>query len=145
MATHGPYQRTDGRLIIIIDGKTVSYPRYLYEKHHGVKIDPAMEVDHIDDNCLNNDISNLQLLSKSDNVKKQRKNFSPSKGISLSESHKSKLSGSGNGRSKLSEKDVSEIRSFPKTRGFISLLSVKYGVSRKTIENVIKKVSYKNT
>jgi hypothetical protein len=71
----GPYDRkntpTDTRQSIILvfeDGskRTMPYPRYLMEQHLGRKLDENETVDHIDRNNRNNDISNLQLLPRSD-------------------------------------------------------------------------------
>lgn len=67
---YGPYKRKDGRSIIIVNGKTISYPKYLYEKHHGVKVEEPWTVDHIDDDFTNNAIDNLQLLKRKDNIRK---------------------------------------------------------------------------
>jgi len=68
---YGPYKRKkDGRWIIILGGKTISYPKYLYEKHYNVEVVELMTVDHIDGNPNNNAITNLQLLTRVDNIKK---------------------------------------------------------------------------
>lgn len=66
---YGPYTRPDGRQHMVIkdQGKktTVSYPKYLMEQHLGRKLDPDLEtVDHIDKDFTNNDLSNLQILSR---------------------------------------------------------------------------------
>lgn len=51
--------------------KNYSVNRVIYAWYHGLT--PAdMEVDHIDNNPHNNNIENLQLLSKTDNLKKKR-------------------------------------------------------------------------
>lgn len=75
MKIYGPYTRKDGRSIIIkYDGKsriTQSYPRYLLEQHLGRKLLPTEEVDHVDHDYTNNDISNLQILSKAENCRKE--------------------------------------------------------------------------
>ncbi len=48
---------------------TISYARYLWLINYG-DIPEGYEVDHIDDDCSNDSLDNLQLLSKSDNAKK---------------------------------------------------------------------------
>jgi NAD-dependent SIR2 family protein deacetylase len=53
------------------DRTTISYARYLMSINLGYIVPPEYEVDHIDNDKTNDDISNLQLLSKVDNLKKQ--------------------------------------------------------------------------
>lgn len=75
MKVYGPYLRKDGRKhVIIIDRKfrkTVSYPRYLLEQVLGRSLTDDETVDHIDGDFTNNDISNLQILTRVENSKKQ--------------------------------------------------------------------------
>ena len=71
---YGPYQRnSDKRWIIIVNGKTISYPKYLYQKHHNLLVEEPWTVDHIDNNPQNNAIENLQLLTRDDNAAKTKK------------------------------------------------------------------------
>lgn len=74
MKVYGPYIRKDGRQHVILyeNGKrsTVSYPKYLLETKLGRKLLHNETCDHIDGNPLNNSLDNLQLLSKSDNIRK---------------------------------------------------------------------------
>ncbi|HEY1249201.1 MAG TPA: HNH endonuclease signature motif containing protein [Nitrososphaera sp.] len=75
---YGPYWRKDGRahVIILTPGKarrTVSYPRYLMEQHLGRILEDWETVDHIDGDPTNNDIPNLQILSRSENISKSAK------------------------------------------------------------------------
>jgi len=76
MKTYGPYTRKDGRQIVIHfdcgKRKTESYPRYLWKLHHG-SIPIGYEVDHKDDDVLNNSIENFQLLPKKTNIQKSKK------------------------------------------------------------------------
>lgn len=71
MKIYGPYTNNKNRQFIIKynSGKrqTQSYPRYLMEQFLGRSLTAEEEVDHIDNNYLNNEITNLQLLSKKDN------------------------------------------------------------------------------
>lgn len=64
---YGPYIAKDGRLRIMgIDSNnvkhTISYPKYLMELHLGRYLEKNEQVDHIDGNPLNNDISNLRVV-----------------------------------------------------------------------------------
>ena len=75
MKMYGPYTRSDGRShVIFIDSqgkrRTQSYPRYLMEQHLGRELLPNEHVDHINDDCSDNRIENLQLLSQAENNKK---------------------------------------------------------------------------
>lgn len=71
---YGPYLRKDGRqqLVIKTDDKltTISYPKWLMEQHLGRKLESWETVDHIDNNPLNNDLQNLQILSRAENARK---------------------------------------------------------------------------
>ena len=51
--------------------KTISYARYLMCVHLGRLLTDDEEVDHKDNNKLNDDINNLQVLSSIDNKQKQ--------------------------------------------------------------------------
>jgi hypothetical protein len=59
------YYGKDGRLRIYVKEtkKTVSYPKYLMEETLGRDLLPNEVVHHIDENPLNNDISNLKLMT----------------------------------------------------------------------------------
>ena len=61
------YRRTS----IIYEGFIISYSyhRFIYECFHGV-IPGGYIVDHIDNNKMNNDINNLQIITQSENIKK---------------------------------------------------------------------------
>ena len=71
---YGPYLRYDGREHVVLvhkDGRkqTVSYPKYLWETMIGRYLQDDETVDHIDRNPLNNDVSNLQILKRSEHCK----------------------------------------------------------------------------
>lgn len=67
---YGPYLRKDGRehvCLVHLETKkrrTVSYPKFLMEKHLGRHLSPEETVDHIDYNFQNNNIENLQILDR---------------------------------------------------------------------------------
>jgi hypothetical protein len=72
---HGPYSRKDNRKHVVIvfeddSKKTVSYPKYLMEQQLGRELDPDLEtIDHINRDFTNNDISNLQIIERSEHAK----------------------------------------------------------------------------
>ena len=74
---YGPYKRKDGRLhiCVIVNGKktSISYPKYLVEKHLGRKLLPNETVDHIDNNPSNNKLSNLRILDRSEHASQDSK------------------------------------------------------------------------
>lgn len=66
--TYGPYQGKDNRLRVILkykDGhkQLLSYPRYVMEKHLNRHLNVSEQIDHIDENPLNNNLENLQIVS----------------------------------------------------------------------------------
>lgn len=76
---YGPYLGTKGRskykrrfVTLKSDNKTttMAYARYLVCVREGRWLDINEEVDHIDENCLNDEIDNLQILSHAENVAK---------------------------------------------------------------------------
>ena len=71
---YGPYVRKDGRkhvCIVFNDGsrKTVSYPKYLIEKHLNRYLIGDETVDHIDRDFTNDDISNLRVIDRIQHAK----------------------------------------------------------------------------
>jgi hypothetical protein len=75
MKIYGPYTRKDGRQHVIIyengNRKTISYPKFLLEQKLGRSLLPNETCDHIDNDYTNNCLGNLQVLTRSDNCKKQ--------------------------------------------------------------------------
>ena len=69
---YGPYYRKDGRQHVIcihyISGlrKTVSYPKFLVEMELGRFLEPNEIVHHIDGDFTNNEMSNLEVLDRSE-------------------------------------------------------------------------------
>lgn len=77
---YGPYVRKDGRKHVVIvypDGSktTKSWPRVIIERHLGRKLTDEETVDHIDEDFTNDNIENLQILTRSDNAKKHTRIF----------------------------------------------------------------------
>lgn len=66
---YGPYQGKDGRFRVIVNGKTVSYPKYLVEQTLGRKLDKNETVHHIDGNPANNSLDNLQVISRKEHCR----------------------------------------------------------------------------
>lgn len=76
MKMYGPYTRKDGRKHVVIihdDGRrqTKSWPRVLMERKLGRELLPNEEVDHIDHDFTNDDLDNLQILTKLENALKE--------------------------------------------------------------------------
>lgn len=55
---------------------TTSYARYLMSVKLGHFIPEELDVDHIDENTVNDAVDNLQLLTKVENIRKTKKNIS---------------------------------------------------------------------
>ena len=77
MRVYGPYKQKDGRYFVILvyeDGtrKTSAYARYLMEQHLGRSLTDEEEVDHIDNDNTNDNIENLQILTREENMRKER-------------------------------------------------------------------------
>lgn len=83
---YGPYTRKDDNrcyyvLAELIDGKVtrqskksaVMRARLMMEIHLGRRLKTSEEVDHIDDDCTNDVLTNLQVLPKLENARKDNK------------------------------------------------------------------------
>ncbi len=80
--TYGPYEGKDGRLRVCVvypdlSKRTVSYPKYLMEKHLNRYLEKNETIDHKDENPLNNKLSNLNILIKGDHCRKHAKRLLP--------------------------------------------------------------------
>lgn len=78
---YGPYKRKDGRQHVVLVSKskkrkTVSYPKFIMEKHLNRYLDKNETIDHIDGDFNNNDLSNLQVLDRSIHVSLDVKRYS---------------------------------------------------------------------
>ena len=97
------------------------------------------QVNHIDGNGQNNHYKNLEWCTSSGNIKHSY-DSNPNRGTSSE-----KIKGVKNGRSKLSEKDVLYILSADVSRlGARKNLSIKFGVSKTVITNIIKRKIWKH-
>lgn len=108
------------------------YIHELVASHFLIKI-PEYEVNHKDGNKLNNDITNLEYVTVSQNIKHAYDN-------GLIESMK----GIKNHRAKLSEIQVTEIRKLYKTGVSVSILVKMFNISRTNIRNIINMKRWKH-
>ena len=65
----GPFIGKDGYMYIWNEGKLKRYHRYLWEQIYG-KISKGYDLHHVDGDKLNNNLQNLELLSKSEHTKR---------------------------------------------------------------------------
>jgi len=65
--------------LILIDNisirTTISYARYLMSVKLGRFLEKSEQVDHIDNDCTNDSINNLQILSQNENLSKQVESY----------------------------------------------------------------------
>lgn len=150
------------------DRTTISYARYLMCVKIGYVLSNDYEVDHIDGNCNNDEISNLQILTKEEHLKKTTKEVTTGRSVRTlsciccgkdferevrnirnsrsicSRSCNGKLSTNLKGKA-LSYEDVLEIRSLfikgDEVYG-ISGLARLFGVSRNTLSKAIYDEAY---
>ena len=71
------YHGKDDRLRVYIreTGRTISYPKYLMEKELGRSLRPDEHVHHKDSNPLNNDLSNLLVMTRSEHAAGHMRKF----------------------------------------------------------------------
>ncbi len=127
----------------LINGKrkSVQYARLLLECSIGRRLIGNETVDHIDGNVANNEIYNLQVLSKSDNCRKGSNDINRRKVAEINSIRMkgNKIAiGNDNGMAKLSDIQLSEIRIFQRDhyRGQDKILADQYGVSRELISKI---------
>lgn len=121
----------DGYLRI---GITFEKKKYIYLQHQVVwvyfngLVPEGYEIDHKDDNKLNNHPENLQLLTPEQNYMKQ--------------AHRAR--GVGNPSAKLSEEDVRTIRKLFAEGTTMTELCAQYPVKRSQMTRIINKVKWKH-
>lgn len=148
----GPYiWKKNGRKIVdvkTLDGKTKTmlFGRLVLEIKIGRKLLDNETVDHIDEDSSNDSPCNLQVLSRSDNAKKS---CNPHNLISWvkDENNRFKMSEAKSGvlnvNSKLSEENISDIRSRNKFYGCYKLWAEEFNVTPVTISDAYNKRTYK--
>lgn len=72
---YGPYGKRR-RIVVLVSAEhrtTMSYARYLMSLHIGRELTEGEEVDHLDDDCMNDAIENLQVLTPEQNREKRNR------------------------------------------------------------------------
>lgn len=128
-----------------VDGtkKLVSYPKAVFEAYYGRKLSEDETVDHINNDPMDNRIENLQILSRSENIKKQHRDglaFKPPKDVPIPHID---ANGSKNGMSKISEEDVLRYRREYTSGRSKNAIIKECGLDRRTVENFLFGRSYK--
>lgn len=153
----GPYVcKKDGRRVVDVwvDGRfrTTQVAKVLLEVKLGRRLLPGETVDHVDEDCTNDAPGNLQPLTRSANASKsvrtagkynlsecQAYNRTARGRLALS----ARVSGERNGQAKLTIAQVRDIRSRKRYHGLVGALVEEFGVSRRTVQNVLNGVSYR--
>lgn len=106
--------------------KVMKAHRIIFEAWCGPILN-GLTIDHVDFNPSNNNISNLRLMTKSENSKKKQRS----------------LSGTNSVLAKLTHEQVIEIYSLRDCkRGDVSKIASRYGVTRSTINRIFAKEAY---
>lgn len=132
--TNGTVCSYTGYLRVKVNKKVLQVHQVLAVEYFGEKC-IGMTVNHIDGDKLNNKKENLEMISRSDNVKHQWES-----GLAFNR---------GKEMRKLSEDDVRYIRDshvpFKRTgENTLSALAEKFGVSKSTIKKIVNRVTYKD-
>lgn len=139
--------------LIFKDGskKSVQFAKLILEAHLSRRLIGDETVDHIDNDSSNNSISNLQILTRSENAPKGSKvytEYARANGIVSKSLGKAipKLAGCNNGKAVLNESQVLEIKQLlEKTkwyRGQDADIAKKFDVARRTISNIRRGTAY---
>ena len=131
---------------IKIDGVKHDYHRWLMEQELGRKLDFNEIVHHVDENKLNNDIENLQVISRSEHARMHQS------GRSVSTDTRSKLSNSNKGKPKLTMRKLTYEQAEYIRANYVPgdtefgarALSRRFGISHNHILEIIKGERYVN-
>ena len=123
--------------------KSIMYGKMLLQIKFGRLLSNDETCDHIDGDSLNDSLENLQILTRVENSSKGPKElvkFNQNRVLSerMIGVSQSRNDGELNGRSKLSNEQVSEIKIYQRNyfKGQDKILSDKYNVSRETIKGI---------
>jgi len=157
LKVYGPYLRKDNRKhVILIDKeknlrRTISYPKYLLMKKLNREFKKNETTDHVDEDFTNDNISNLQILSRKNNARKAIKSgkSSPKHLIEYSRSKKGRLeskqrfTGQSNPKSLFTDKQVIRLRN-KYERNVISIkeIMIKYSATDRSVRNMLKGRTY---
>ncbi len=159
----GPYtSKQDGRQRITLVGRddtnrairrTVSFPKALLETSIGRRLSDGETADHIDENFENNQLTNLQVLTRAQNAIKSHF-YGASTAQHLIDYSKSdegrvksseRMSGDNNVNSKLNNDEVPILR-YKYVTGELTKKEIcnYYDITRKAVENMLSGRSYTN-
>ena len=126
--TQGSLHRTNGKLyfIIKIDGKACQIGRLILEAFVG-PCPEGMECRHLDDNGLNNQLSNLAWGTKKENAADRKRN-----------GHEVRLSGERNGWARFSCENILELRDLYWNHGVpVSILARGFHTAWSTVSDAV--------
>ncbi|MCF0126444.1 MAG: HNH endonuclease [Clostridia bacterium] len=117
----------DGYRRFSLNGFNASVHRMIMETYKPVENMEKLEVNHIDGNKLNNTLENLEWCTREENMAHL---------VSSGLSSKCSMKGSKNGRAKLDEDKVREIKKLLKEGLSLSEIGAIYGVGKTTISDI---------
>ena len=128
--TNGTVCSSTGYLRFKKNNRILQVHQFLAVMYFGEKC-IGLQVNHIDGNKMNNKKDNLEVITQKENLKHQFDFGMMAKG-------------SANGKAKLSEFEVLEIRNMRKNGTTISEIAKEYNVSRKCISEAVKRKTWKH-
>ena len=136
-----PAKDRGGYLYVYLTGKNQKakfmYIHRFVAIHFVGNLEEKNFVNHKDGNKINNVFSNLEWVSKSENTKHAYSNNLMGVGINL-------MLGEKNKSSKLTEKEVLEIRELHKQGMNCLTISKQYSVNNSTIDRILKRITWKH-